>query len=371
MPELKQESDLTPADFLRLPVWIGVHNFDSDEPWYENSDEETFRPWTGPLPFKESRGFVLVAATFTLRDGSVYPGYFRSVRDDESRRGNKTEVLVLQSPIIFIDGRSFDFRRRVPGLQRAAARQLYSAFGKKAKDVFPVRFAASPALARGVVTGNIEGFYGSPTSTTTAALDGGSPASLNPIGDYRLELAAEDFQINPVWAIVPFHDASRAVFAQRVAIPWTGPLPVEAGADVRISATFTLRDGRQYPGSLRPAPENWADAMPPPVKIGNVVLQSKPPRVRYGDSAQAGAAIFETQMPCLYVDGRRFQFWCGSRDCEETRVAFYAALGETGDELFPIHFAAAEGLARGVVAGELNGFYKKVWKDGQPPRCVR
>jgi hypothetical protein len=71
-PELKQEYALSLADFSRQPVWVGVHNFDSDEPWYEQSDEETFRPWTGPLPFAETRGFVLAAATFELADGTVW-----------------------------------------------------------------------------------------------------------------------------------------------------------------------------------------------------------------------------------------------------------------------------------------------------------
>src|SRR5215475_9468923 len=75
-PELKQEGDLTQADFERFPVWIGVHNYDSDEePWYEESDEETYRPWTGPLPFAEEKGIALVATTFQFADGSIYAGY--------------------------------------------------------------------------------------------------------------------------------------------------------------------------------------------------------------------------------------------------------------------------------------------------------
>src|SRR5690349_3019429 len=131
MPEMKQEYDLSLADFGRHPVWVGVHNFDSDEPWYEQSDEETFRPWTGPLPFAETRGFALAAAAFELADGTIYPGYCRSVRDDwdapfeppallersqQFRRkpkpkswsgmhgGSQLSVLLLQSPTIFIDG---------------------------------------------------------------------------------------------------------------------------------------------------------------------------------------------------------------------------------------------------------------------------
>jgi len=55
-PRMRQEYDLTPADFNRCPVWVSVHNHDSDEPWYDQADENTFRPWTGALPFAEPRG---------------------------------------------------------------------------------------------------------------------------------------------------------------------------------------------------------------------------------------------------------------------------------------------------------------------------
>jgi hypothetical protein len=43
-PELKQFGDLTPADFERHPGWIGCHTADYDGAWYDETDEETFRP---------------------------------------------------------------------------------------------------------------------------------------------------------------------------------------------------------------------------------------------------------------------------------------------------------------------------------------
>ena len=63
-PELKQFGDLTRKDFERCPVWIGCHTADYDEPWYDDTDEETFRPWTGALPADASQGMLLVRATF-------------------------------------------------------------------------------------------------------------------------------------------------------------------------------------------------------------------------------------------------------------------------------------------------------------------
>ena len=48
-PELKQFADLTPTDFERHPVWIACHAEDYAEPWFNETDEETFRPWMGAL----------------------------------------------------------------------------------------------------------------------------------------------------------------------------------------------------------------------------------------------------------------------------------------------------------------------------------
>jgi hypothetical protein len=74
-PELKQFGDLTAADFERHPVWIGCHTADYEEPWYEQTDEETFRPRTGDLPADPSEGMLLVRATIQLRDGTTLPGF--------------------------------------------------------------------------------------------------------------------------------------------------------------------------------------------------------------------------------------------------------------------------------------------------------
>lgn len=74
-PDLKQFGDLTPEDFDSHGVWIGCHSADYDEPWYEDTDEETFRPWTGDLPADASEGMLLVKAMLELRDGSQHSGF--------------------------------------------------------------------------------------------------------------------------------------------------------------------------------------------------------------------------------------------------------------------------------------------------------
>jgi hypothetical protein len=48
-PELRQFGSLTAEDFERIPVWLACHVADYDEPWYDETDEETFRPWSGDL----------------------------------------------------------------------------------------------------------------------------------------------------------------------------------------------------------------------------------------------------------------------------------------------------------------------------------
>jgi hypothetical protein len=48
-PVLKQFGDLTLADFERHPVWVSVHGLDEGAPWYDDTNEETFRPWTDDL----------------------------------------------------------------------------------------------------------------------------------------------------------------------------------------------------------------------------------------------------------------------------------------------------------------------------------
>lgn len=49
-PLLRQFGDLTPADFKAHPVWVNCHVIDYDESWYEETDEETFRPWLKSTP---------------------------------------------------------------------------------------------------------------------------------------------------------------------------------------------------------------------------------------------------------------------------------------------------------------------------------
>lgn len=74
-PELVQFGDLTPSHFHRHPVWIQCHVPDYDEPWYGDTDEETFRPFLESLPAGPESGMLLVHAVLTLADGTRLEGF--------------------------------------------------------------------------------------------------------------------------------------------------------------------------------------------------------------------------------------------------------------------------------------------------------
>lgn len=413
-PEMKQEYDLTVADFARHPVWVGVHNYDTDQPWYEEADEETFRPWVGPLPFDEARGVALLAAIFQLADGSSYRGFCRSVREDWDRPidspkergvarqkalswsrmhgGGKRSVMSLQSPVIFIDDHQFDFQLGVPRVRASKVQKFYAAIGKEPRDVFPLRFVADAGLATGLTSGKLAGFYDFPMWEKSFEIDTGEaligvevpdvaaerasglcevssePVEQCPETERRFDLSLEDFRRHPVWVRVPFPDESRPWYAQHAYIPWSGALPVDSQKeDVRIPADFVLRDGSKYPGYITAAPEDWADRIPTMTLPWGKIVESSSPRVRFVDSP---LAIIGTQMPFLFINERKFFFWCELKTVDDLRRPFYECLKKRASDIFPIRFEGTPGLATGIVSGEIKGFYKVGFADG-PPRVVR
>jgi hypothetical protein len=150
-PEFKQFGDLVQSDFERYPVWIGCHTVDGDEPWYDETDEETFRPWNGSLPTGPSEGMLLVRATMEFADGTLVPGFVTPAFDEDD--------LGTQQPQIFVGGRRFGFWGGMVGVPLPERHAFYAALGKPPEAVFPLRFAVAPGVATGVVTGEVMGFY--------------------------------------------------------------------------------------------------------------------------------------------------------------------------------------------------------------------
>ena len=151
IPELKQFADLGQSDFDRHAVWIGCHTADSGEPWYDDTDEETFRPWNGPPGPGPSEGMLLVRATLELADGTRFPGFVTPAFDDDD--------LGIQQPQIFVGGRIYGFWGGRAGVSLPVRQAFYAALGKTPEAVFPLRFTVATGLATGFVSGEVLGFY--------------------------------------------------------------------------------------------------------------------------------------------------------------------------------------------------------------------
>jgi len=159
-PELRQFSTLKPDDFARHPVWVQCHIIDRDEPWHAETDEETFRPWTGLLPVDPDHAMFLVRATFNLADGTTLTGFVTP---------STTQDLGNLQPQLFSESGqrvSFWLGRFPRAEDRNAA---YRAVGKTAAQIFPIRFAANDQLCRGVASGTLEGFSSIPDGSNGKA----------------------------------------------------------------------------------------------------------------------------------------------------------------------------------------------------------
>jgi hypothetical protein len=164
-PELKQFGDFDVEDLQRHPVWIGCHTADYGKPWYEDTDEETFRPYKGKLPADPAEGMFLVRAVFVLRDGTLYPGFVTPAIEgwgkghDGRPMFEHNHILGTQQPQMFVGDRLFGFWGGMVGINSHSQRELYAALGKRPEAIFPLRFYQDGDLAQGVGNGTIEGFY--------------------------------------------------------------------------------------------------------------------------------------------------------------------------------------------------------------------
>jgi len=153
-PALKQFGDLTPADFESTPVWVHCHIIDYDEPWHDDTDEETFRPWLGTLPVDPAMAIFLVSAEFEFADGGRCLGFVSPAQ--------ATGDVASFQPHIFVHGRRFAFWGGMFAIPAAEREALYAAADRPASAIFPLRFSGKPGLAVDVVAGTLNGFYSRP-----------------------------------------------------------------------------------------------------------------------------------------------------------------------------------------------------------------
>jgi hypothetical protein len=155
-PELRQFVTLKSDDFDRHPVWVQCHVIDYDEPWHKDTDEETFRPWTGPLPVDPDQAMFLVKASFELADRTRLLGFVTPATTND--------LGILQPRLFAPNGKVISFWVVSVDQHREAA---YKALAKKPAEIFPIRFAAESGLCRGVASGTLEGFYSQPPGSNS------------------------------------------------------------------------------------------------------------------------------------------------------------------------------------------------------------
>jgi hypothetical protein len=155
-PELKQFGTLTQADFNRFPIWVGVHTCDYGEPWYDETDEETFRPWLGELPINPKIGMFLVRSQIVLADGTRFVGFITPIIG--TGEVADSELRNVQPHLFDSQGNLISFWGGLFGVSEDGKKSTYDALDRASKQVFPFRFTADPGLTVGSQSGEVRGF---------------------------------------------------------------------------------------------------------------------------------------------------------------------------------------------------------------------
>lgn len=171
-PQLKQEWELSLANFEREPVWIAVHGVDASESWYDDDgvDEATFRPWNGSLPAPSRAGKLLVLATMQLRCGAILFGAVspstlgsRFASNAESaaivKNQDDNELIGYHQPRLFVKGGTYYLWGGLKGVLPEARRAFYSAVDLEPDRVFPLQYTSHPGLTDDLTAGVALGFY--------------------------------------------------------------------------------------------------------------------------------------------------------------------------------------------------------------------
>jgi hypothetical protein len=156
-PELRQFGTLMQADFVREPAWIQCHVLDYDEPWYDETTEETFRPWSGSRPASPSDGMLLVSSSFRLADGTALTGFITPAPGRGKVRDS--DLGTVQPHIFLPSGKIASFWGGMFGFPDEAKAAFYDTLGKQSAGVFPIHFRADSNLTTGRQEGVIRGFY--------------------------------------------------------------------------------------------------------------------------------------------------------------------------------------------------------------------
>ncbi len=155
-PLLKQFGELKLDDFENHPIWVNCHTVDYNESWFDETNEETFRPWAKETPVDPKDAMFLVKASFTFADGTFLKGFVTPV---DKRDKGLVEILGMVQPYIFgPKGQTIPFWFGGIPYSEENIKNLYFLLGKTQADVFPIKFEAESGLVKGVTFGVIPGF---------------------------------------------------------------------------------------------------------------------------------------------------------------------------------------------------------------------
>jgi len=154
-PVLKQYGDLKSQDFEDYPIWVQCHIIDYDEEWYDDTDEETFRPWIGEIPVSPDYAMFLIKAELKLNDGEVYKGFFTPCLETDYKDEN--DLGLIQPQIFTKSGDIIGFWTGMFPMSQTQISDFYRKINKSANQTFPIQFS-SEGLANGITSGKINGF---------------------------------------------------------------------------------------------------------------------------------------------------------------------------------------------------------------------
>ena len=124
-------------------VWVACHVEDYAEPWYEDTDEETFRRWSGPLPVERSDVMLLVSADARLNDGSAMEGFLTP--------SPQPQHLGASQPHVFLGDLAIGFWSGMATVADTLVRAFFDQIERSSDDVFPITFRVHDDLVVGGV----------------------------------------------------------------------------------------------------------------------------------------------------------------------------------------------------------------------------
>lgn len=154
-PILKQHNELRNSDFDAFPVWVGCHCLDYDEDWYDDTDEETFRPWNNKVPSDEEQWMFLVKTDFILADGTTFRGFMsppeHGIQFDIS---NQHPIIITENGELI----AFWYGSLPESYFKKDTALTYSLLNKKHEEIFPIKCTILKEMVEGQNTGLILGF---------------------------------------------------------------------------------------------------------------------------------------------------------------------------------------------------------------------